>query len=487
MRPDTLLIQPGIGEAERLSDLPPMFDHLPKPAAMNNKMSTAQKDASPLVLLPSEILYLILSFLPPPSLAAMASTCHHVLKHTQNDLIWMDLVNSNLPNPLSDPAPFSTWRELYISQFPMWFVVRNNVWFSDVVDTGKLIVTRYNPRKCMIEGYRVVAKHTFRQFETWPYDTEVLIHSFNPQVTLWMDDPVIQLAKFVRKPSFGSTNRYLAEIRMPMDLEAQRVFNNFIFCAKMPREDEENSEKMVWPPRIIPSDERVDISDLHNGSFKLRGNGPRGYEDICTSAFEIRRWAQLGNFGAVFDGSDSRHGVSTFASLQSELYTPTREKPYQGIWVGDYSGHGSEFLLVLQRDDPIVASLDHEHLDTENDSSSSAPSSSASLSLPVPRGRLEAIKLTGDPNVPRGQITFFAEDIGPGGLIRIADEDLFKGARVVRSQGHIASTNFRDDKFIPAQLFLVSQDCMALFWEELKHISYYRRVDIDSLVNQELE
>ena len=40
----------------------------------------------------------------------------------------------------------------------------------------------------------------------------------------------------------------------------------------------------------------------------------------------------------------------TFSTLLEESYTPTRKKPWQGIWVGDYSGHGCEFLLVLQRD-----------------------------------------------------------------------------------------------------------------------------------------
>lgn len=447
MKPDTLFVQPGIEKPELSPSFPSISNNLPKPIAMgNNKTSTTQRGASPFVLLPSEILYMILSCVPPPSLAALSSTCRHLFKHTQNDLIWMNLVNSNLPHPLSDPAPFRTWRELYISQFPMWFVARNKIWFSDVIDTGKLIVTRYNPRRCIIEGYRVVAKHTFRQFETWPYDTEVLIHSFKPQVTLWTDDPVVQLVKFVPTPSIRSMDWRLGEIRMPMAIEAQRVFNNFIVCAKMPREDVENSEKIVWPPRIIPSDERVDVSDQQSLAFKPRGNIPKSYEDICTSAFQVKRWAQLGNFGAVFDENNI---ISTFASLQPELYTPTREKPYQGIWVGDYSGHGSEFLLVLQRGGPFTNSLDDGHPDTEDDSSSSTYFSSAGSALPAPRGRLEAIKLTGDPNVPRGQITFFAEDIGAGGLIRIADEDLFKGARVVRSQGHIASTNFRDGETPP--------------------------------------
>jgi hypothetical protein len=60
------------------------------------------------------------------------------------------------------------------------------------------------------------------------------------------------------------------------------------------------------------------------------------------------------------------------------------------------------------------------------------------------RGRIEAIKLTGDPNIPRGEYSFIAPDIGRDGLLRIAGEEMFRGARVVRSVGHIAARGFRD-------------------------------------------
>ncbi|KAG9584613.1 hypothetical protein KCV01_g14143, partial [Aureobasidium melanogenum] len=97
-------------------------------------------------------------------------------------------------------------------------------------------------------------------------------------------------------------------------------------------------------------------------------------------------------------------------------------------------------------------------------------------------GRIEAIKLTGDPNVPRGEYTFIAPDISDGGLVRIADEAAFRGARVVRSAGHIAGVGFTEDEYMPSQLILISPDCLAQHWIESRHISYYRRVDIDSLL-----
>lgn len=99
------------------------------------------------------------------------------------------------------------------------------------------------------------------------------------------------------------------------------------------------------------------------------------------------------------------------------------------------------------------------------------------------QGPLTGIKLTGDPNIPRGEYTFIAPDIGEEGLLRVAQEEIFRGARVVRSLGHIAARGFREDDFIPSQLILISHDRLAQYWETFGHVSFYQRVDIDSFLN----
>lgn len=38
------------------------------------------------------------------------------------------------------------------------------------------------------------------------------------------------------------------------------------------------------------------------------------------------------------------------------------------------------------------------------------------------------------------------------------------------------------DIFIQSQLILISTDLMAHYWKEMGHVSYFRRVDIDALL-----
>jgi len=207
--------------------------------------------------------------------------------------------------------------------------------------------------------------------------------------------------------------------------------------------------------------------------------------------------------------------VTTWATLPESSYTPTPQKPWQGIWCGDYAGHGCEFLAIMQPDEADAKPLperalwalrarEREESVSSEGSWTTAPTDAAGSSAwasdeesvnggvemvaaamenaddledsvatlqegyhdyisgpvgssykgkadedeSVYKGRIEAVKLTGDPNIPRGEYTFIAPDIGPNGLIRVAKEEIFKGARIVRSVGHIAATGFRDGMFV---------------------------------------
>lgn len=385
--------------------------------------------------MPAEIIHWILSYLSAPDLARASATCRAFVDHGSSDLLWAGLVNARIPHPIEHPGVFQSFRRLYLAYHPCWFIPQHKVWFADNENTGSLILARYDNRRGVVEAYRILAERGTPSFDVWEANPDVIIQSFDPRIHLWLDDPVL----FLKDPEPSSSTApiqalgYLsAERRMPMALEAQHVYSAISFCSNTkPSSDD------FWPPSIIPSDSRVS-RDLRNHPEEPGcPQVPKYISELSEYAFRLRKWA---NYRHVFS-SGPREATVTYSTLDPSLYTPTKKKPYQGIWVGDYSAHGCEFLLFRQVD-PISESED--------------PDETADSTEIVQQGRLEAIKLTGDPNVPRGQYSFIAEDIGPKGLIRVTTDEPFAGSRIVHCEGHVAGLGFRDGKrcFFPRMAFL---------------------------------
>ncbi len=424
--------------------------------------------------LPAEIIHSILAYLPPRSLATVCRASHALRSHALNDLLWARLVKENVPNFRSGrlPAPYQSWRELYISHHPYWFIPRGKIWFSDRSHlgnalTGSLIVARYDPRRACIEGYRLVAEHGAIDFEAWEWRSDVIIHNFNPKVQLWLDDPVVMLRG--RPEGHGGS---LQETLRETDATAG-IHTAIFLCQPIPPHLQDPN-MALWPPLTLPATQRVRHDSL--SLFHGAGHKPQTLSEASDCTFRIRKWLELRGIGRP-PGLRVGEDVMTFSTLPEEAYTPTKEKPWQGIWVGDYSGHGCEFLVVLQHaldtgeaqtstsrrspaespsddarpvrnesngDDSASRPIEAWPSSVQRDVDVNRPRSAEELEDGSCRGRLEAVKLTGDHNVPRGEYTWIADDIGPQGLIRIADEPTFRGARIVRSKGHIAAHEFRN-------------------------------------------
>jgi len=526
--------------------------------------STMKPKTATLEALPAEIVTHILTFLPSNALAALSQTSQLLRSHALNDLLWMQYVKDELPNSgnVTTPAPAQYWKELYIAHHPYWFLVRNKIWFSDNPNTGTLILTRYNQSRGCIEGYRLVAEHGAHTFDFWTHNPDVIIHTFNPKVRLWTDDPVIKLD--LRSHTDGS--RLQKEVSMQTGSQ-HGICSMISLCRPIPKELQDPS-MALWPPSIIPSTERV--RNESPNKFRTDVHRPQSIALMSEYSFRIRKWLEFSNLTQPLSSVRMGEDVMTFSTILEESYKPTKERPWQGIWVGDYSGHGCEFLLVLQREVtsntrltllpstgnlpegmsiaemeaetteqgmPSFQPSSSEEIEFESDGNEAEPSAvpqidngaqvnfgddglamvgappvssnyiqigppesimppdsedrtmrpdqfaaGHSLQEIPPLGRLEAIKLTGDINVPRGQYTWIAEDIGPKGLIRVADEQMFAGARMIKSWGRIAGRGFRHDRFIPSQLIMISHDTLAQYWEVCWPTSDYECLPADSSI-----
>lgn len=436
--------------------------------------------------LPTELLQHILSYLPPTDLASTAQACRDLASSSTQDCIWQPIVQELSRSTITKPHSFQSFRDLYVSQHPRWFLTRSRLWLSDSSPHGKLVIARYDETTGSIVAYSVVARRSSHMLSFWEKDGEVVIHSFDPLISLDMNRPVLKIgvdSSFVQlRPNEspdeqGSSleTRYNKEILMDTCVESG-LRSSFMLCRDLPPEAISESTR-VWPPLRIPADGRARNSSQDN--FHSSGHRPSTLREVSQNSFRVRKWVEYhGRHNPhvmTFDGNifsaalgvpmpyfasshRTRSGggamsirvpedVSTYGSLLENSYLPTPQKPYQGIWCGDYSGHGCEFLLVRQPDkdeaSPLPEGMDwlqgwfagrnrrrssggesflsvqeEQQMDCDapsvlqeasTASAASGRRATQSNAFPfettpdydeVPSGRLEAIKLTGDPNIP---------------------------------------------------------------------------------------
>ncbi|KAF4120389.1 protein of unknown function (DUF3506) [Geosmithia morbida] len=474
--------------------------------------------ASTLLELPVELIDGILSCLSPYDLCSVSATCHTLRHHALSDVLWRPIVQSNVPgSTVRSPHPCESFQRLYAEHDRLWFLPKYKIWFCDRDLPGKLILVRYDDRRGCIEGFELLAVSKRTRYEAWSANNQVMIHSFEPTVRLHVDKPILQFKVGDRDEDGGfstrpEANRFADEIPMVLDDRLQHMYSNFLLNKPLSQEEAEMSlvedypYGSIWPPPAVPA--RQHARGMRSGQYSqwLRTyDRPRRRCEVSDQTFSIRRWIQMG--GAVHSpvgmgldrvgsvagsipisdmtgrqpggaiGAHIGEEVMTFSTLDPELYKPTPTRPWRGIWVGDYSGHGCEFLLINQPDEP-EATDEELHLIRE-EGESDETWERRRMDARIYRGRLGAIKLTGDPNVPRGEYTFAADDLGPDGFVGLASEPPFEGVRVVRSKGHIAHTGFIQDRFIESQLLLLGPDRLAQYWVGFGHISFFERVNID--------
>lgn len=514
-----------------------------------------------LFALPAEVVDDILSRLEPADLASASRTCRLLHDHVDKDCIWQPLVQRSLPVHINTTGPFDSWRDLYRAHHPHWFLPERKIWFADSNPYGKLIVSRYDQRRGCIEAYALVAERSGQEFNmlNWSSGPSLQYHPFQPKVQLDLNQPILCLSKDDSQAAAKHGCNVQSEIMMHMNTcTSDRLTSTFMFTRSLP-DHLVGSNTSIWPPLPLPSPQGQRTRNASESGYRSTGHRPSRPSEASDAAFRIRTWVEFSHFFpaaltfATGSAGRAAEKVTTYATLPESSYTPTREKPWQGIWCGDYSAHGCEFLLVTQPDNPkplpdkarrafsrwprsnvgywgAQGTVDIPDLGSDSDGDDAPdlgqevrPTSLAAArsflegsarrrsSLrresappdpdPQPaqdeapfKGRLEAVKLTGDPNVPRGEISFVAEDLGARGLVGHARDALFapdaqqhgnqasdvpggvdgantamadpnwKGARMVKSCGHIAGTGFAGDDYIPSQLVMISEDRLGMWW-----------------------
>lgn len=242
-------------------------------------------------------------------------------------------------------------------------------------------------------------------------DTSYQPLSTDPSVHVSKFTPAVQRDDLLMRVNASSQPNDEGEIEYstPSYGHTYNIMSSLIRVVAIPVELQVPS-MALWPPRIIPALERG--RNESQQSFSGQSHRPKSPEEAAQNLLRLRRWMR---FGSISDmrGLSIRledYEIETFAALSSTLYTPNEEHPFRGLWVGDYSTHGAEIVLFHQ---------------------------------PQPN-RLEGIKITGDRNVPRGELTFTVPDLS--NVARFATEEEWPGAKVVPAHGQIAHSDFRERK-----------------------------------------
>ena len=436
---------------------------------MNTAMSCAQRDAafSRLLSLPPELVDSILSHLTPYELIAVSATCRSLRGRALSDVLWQPQVQLNTPGVhLRTPSPCDSFYQLFAEHDRLWHLPKHKIWFCDGDLTGRLVLVRYDPRRGCIEGFQLLAVSRRTSFEPWAANERVVIHRFDPIVKLHLDKPLLQFKVGHRRNDGGfssraGANQFADEIPMALDERLQNMYSNFLLSKRLEHEVADAMLVLdypyghIWPPPAVPASEHAAglPAAPHLGTVEA-GDRPRSRAEVSDQTFHIRRWIQttgtpvrlstgfnnVMSFETSTVGTHMGEEIMTYSTLDPALYSPTPTKPWRGIWVGDYSGHGCEFLLINQPDDPPATDAELNLMQLAGETEQNWEK--RKLDARMYRGRLEAIKLTGDPNVPRGEYTFVADDLGPGGFVGVATEPPFAGARIVKSKGHVAATGF---------------------------------------------
>ncbi|KAK2067863.1 hypothetical protein P8C59_001568 [Phyllachora maydis] len=491
-------------------------------------MEAMDQDECALTQLPAELIGKILEHLAPRDLNRVSATCRHLLAHATADHLWQRLAQAHVRGGarVASPRPCASFRALYRAHARHWFLADGALWFADGDLAGRLAVARFDPRRGCLEGYQLLATRARAPpglgpnglpSGWWQVAPDVFARPFRPDVRLHLDRPVLQLdaldgqqevADRLRDPVLPVTRialrpdaeaddddgpggapgppppraRGARGARTPMAISNEHVAVNFIAARVLsPAEAAAHGDGRVWPPPTIPAPHRVARMP---GLPHLGADTQARLLDDCdgpareASDMAFRIGERLVGLPAEAEL------VTTYATLDRTLYTPTARKPWRGIWVGDYNGHGCEFLLMHQPDDEGEGEGEGED-EPEMQRLEDEPVEAWEARVRQRRlmcGRLEAIKLTGDPNVPRGEYSFVVDDLRAEAVLPWAADEPFTGATVVCSRGHIANDGFRDDRWVQTRLLLVSPDRMAHYWAPFRHVSFYERVDIDGFL-----
>jgi hypothetical protein len=335
--------------------------------------------------------------------------------------------------------------------------LKSRFWLSDEQPSGQLVIAQFDPVHLCIEAWVIGAHCQDLENRPWTLDPEVLIREVNTSVYIDRRQLVFRLGvkheHWSRDEEHHGLPRKRASrvnVESNAPTESQMILSLGNSWTGLPVVE----DFATWPTPHMTSPARTPSISTSEG--RLAADQSVTVPTACHPTFQLRIRVEHhqddGTTGT--DRSDTTHEsgmveeIITYGTISPTSYTPTIEKPWQGIWCGDYFDHGVEFLLMLQPEPSneatkpkTVYGVQEQCLEQLGSRLDENP-----LLSHHPCRSLLAVKLTGDSNVPRWKYSFMVPDLFDTGLLRVAGEEEFRGAPVIRSWLHVAAQNFEYGK-----------------------------------------
>lgn len=214
---------------------------------------------------------------------------------------------------LSSPAPYRSYKELYLNLYPyLW--VHGRVWHGDRSTYGTLLVTRYSSQSGTIISKLVPVPP--------PNTVRILGTGRDLALAIRLESVPVRLG-----------NEHPSMPHEATDPTRQYAFRRVLSMSS--KDQSSSSKQRLWPREMFPADERVSRSSSPHHS-------PLEHDRCYTpNFFELRNTSTTGLTRL------NRSPVELFSALHPKLYTPDLVHPLKGIWSWSSSSQ-SEFMLFHQ-------------------------------------------------------------------------------------------------------------------------------------------
>lgn len=369
--------------------------------------------------LPLEVIIMIFDYLPAVALPTLCMTHSLFNEILKDEHLWRKVVLAHVPkrsyfdyasivttentrpkegadNPtqsslLHTSWPYQSYHQLYILVMRRfsWMI---GIWAGNQAWSGSLIEFFYSQETGCIEDRELFASASYSYHRAFSLDRNVLWRDFAPVVLTAVVGRVLFMESREQPPS------------------RDHIFR--IRCAQNMLVDSNTAMSEIWPTIHIPAEVRVSTASyVHPTECDAAlVRDPTEFSEV-----HLARSSPVNHFTRL---RESQLAFQYYYKLSQQGTAPPGFEIFEGLYMGDYNAHGTEMVFLY---------------------------------YPTPTS-LYAVKITGDVNVPRGELTWAIDNLESP--LRICQEHEWRDATAYKGRGQISPHAFSDPQWIETEIIM---------------------------------